>query len=90
MAVGPVNPVPSVEEQQKNLQRIAIKYGHEVMQIGRISVAGKDHATMICKIPFVGVVKNYSLIFDGIEYLVTARGNFDECDSIVRSFSKMR
>lgn len=86
LAIGPISPVPSLQEQQRNLERIAAKYGHEVIEIGEIDVGGKSHATMLCDIPGVGVVKNYSLIFQGKEYLVTAQGNWNECDSIVKSF----
>ncbi len=86
IAVGPINPIPPVETQQENFQRIAIKYGHSVIEIGRIAVSGRDHATMISRIPLVGEVKTYSLIFGNYEYLVTAKGSFDECDTIVESF----
>jgi hypothetical protein len=74
-AIGPICPEPTVEEQRCNLERIASKHGHSVLTTGEIEVAGKKHATMTCEVPHVGVLKNYSLIFDGIEYLVTARGD---------------
>ena len=38
IAIGPISPVPSVEEQQKNLERIAAKYGHKG---GRPGVKGE-------------------------------------------------
>lgn len=85
-AIGPIVPEPTVEEQRRNLERIASKYGHRVLTTGEIEVAGKKHATMTCEVPLVGVLKNYSLIFDGIEYLVTARGDMTVCDSIVNTF----
>ncbi|MEW6533598.1 MAG: hypothetical protein AB1473_22410 [Thermodesulfobacteriota bacterium] len=87
IAVGPIWPVPSVEEQQNNLANIATKYGHRVIEMDEIRVSGKRHATMICRILEVGVVKNYSLIFHGTEYLITAQGDWRECDSIVESFN---
>jgi len=87
-AVGPISPVPSVERQLENLQRIALKYGHDVVKTNQIEVNGKKHATMISRIPYVGEVKSYSLIFDGMEYLVTGRGDFEQIDSIVKSFKK--
>ena len=88
IAIGPISPAPSVEEQQSNLRRIAAKYMHDVIEIGEITVGGKRHAAMLCRIPGVGIVKNYSLIFGGTEYLVTAQGNWSECDSIVGSFNR--
>ncbi|MEM4330634.1 MAG: hypothetical protein QW273_01335 [Candidatus Pacearchaeota archaeon] len=52
-AIGKIFYEPSLEEQQKNLERIAQMYDHEVVEIGSINVCGKEHATMICRIPFV-------------------------------------
>ena len=85
-AIGPICPEPTVDEQKQNLERIASKYGHTVLTTGQIEVAGKRHATMTCEVPHVGLLKNYSLIFDGIEYLVTARGDPEVCDEIVKTF----
>lgn len=85
-AIGPIAPEPTLEEQKRNLQRIASRHGHKVLATGEIEVAGRKHATMTCEVPLVGVLKNYSLIFDGIEYLVTARGDMSVCDSIVKTF----
>jgi hypothetical protein len=85
-AIGRIHPEPTVEEQQRNLERIASRHGHNVLTTGEIEVAGKKHATMTCEVPHVGVLKSYSLIFDGIEYLVTARGDLKVCDSIVGTF----
>ena len=85
-AIGPICPEPTVDEQKQNLERIASKYGHTVLTTGEIEVAGKRHATMTCEVPRVGLLKNYSLIFDGIEYLVTARGDPEVCDAIVKTF----
>ncbi|MGA9364910.1 MAG: hypothetical protein WBW16_11160 [Bacteroidota bacterium] len=85
-AIGPICPELTVEEQKRNLERIASKHGHTVLTTGEIEVAGKKHATMTCKMPHVGVLKTYSLILDGIEYLVTAKGDPQVCDAIVRTF----
>lgn len=85
-AVGPIHPVPSVDGQKRNIERIAQKHGHNVLSTGDIDVNGRQHATMVCEIPAVGTVKNYSLIFGETEYLVTARGDFDICDSIIKTF----
>lgn len=85
-AIGPICPEPTVEEQKRNLERIARKHGHTVLATGEIEVAGKRHATMTSEVPHVGILKNYSLIFDGIEYLVTARGDPQVCDAIVKTF----
>ena len=84
--IGPICPDPTVEEQKRNLERIASKHGHTVLTTGEIEVAGKTHATMICEVPHVGILKNYSLIFDEIEYLVSARGDLQVCDAIVKTF----
>lgn len=85
-AIGPIVPEPTVEEQKKNLERIALKYGHTILTIGEIEAADKKHATITCELPLLGVMKNYSPIFDGIEYFVTARGDISICDSIVKTF----
>jgi hypothetical protein len=86
-AVGPIAPSPSAHDQQRNLAAIARKYGHRVVDLDIIRVGGKEHATMVCEIPMVGVVKNYSLIFSGVEYLVTARGDLPAADAIAESFN---
>jgi len=83
-AIGWISPVPDVETQQKNLEGLAKKCGHTVLDIRSITVFGKEHATMLVEIPTVGKIKNYSLIFNKIEYLVTA--NVEMADSIVQSF----
>ena len=87
IAIGPISPVPSAEEQQRNLVSIAGRHGHDVIETGTMQVGGKDHATMLCRVPGVGVLKTYSLIFGTTEYLVTARGDWHLCDSVVESFN---
>ena len=89
-AIGPVSPEPSVKQQQKILETNAQTSGHGVIEIGTISVGGKNHATIMCNISGIGALKHYSVIFDAVEYLVTARGNWQECDSIVRSIKVNR
>jgi len=86
IAIGPISPVPSAEEQRSNLKAIASRHGHDVIETSTINVSGRDHATMLCRVPRVGVLKNYSLIFGTTEYFVTAQGNWQECDSIVKTF----
>ena len=86
-AIGPISPVPSIDQQKMNLQQVAEKYDHNVLSLGEIEVNGKRHATMTCEIPSIGIVKNYSLIFTSIEYFVTGSGNLTDCDAIVQSFT---
>jgi len=76
-AIGSISPEPSVKRQQENLKRIAIKHGHLVEEVGSIDVCAKEHATIICGIPSPHhpshmTLKNYSIIFNGTEYLATA------------------
>ncbi|MBS3149813.1 hypothetical protein J4455_03940 [Candidatus Woesearchaeota archaeon] len=110
-AIGPISPEPSVREQQLNLENIARKYGHDVIEVGSIAVYEKEHATIVCKVPLIQqppvmigrpeyivrpvpsmLLKNYSLIFDGIEYFATAsidkfpEENFDEIIKTFRLF----
>lgn len=85
-AIGPIIPLSTVSMQQRELVKAAESYGHRALDTGAMRVGGKEHATMVCEIPFVGIVKNYSLVFDEIEYLISARGDFDSIDSIVMSF----
>ena len=85
-AVGPIDPFITVEQQKRNLTGIAARYGHEVLSVGEIENGFKKHATMTCVVPQVGTLKNYSLIFSGVEYFVTARGDFDVVDAIVATF----
>ena len=84
-SIGPVEPVPSVKQQQKNLETIAQTSGHDIIEVGTISVGGKNHATLMCNIPAIGKLKHYSVIFGTTEFLVTARGDWQECDSMVKS-----
>jgi hypothetical protein len=86
IAIGPISLVPSAEQQRMNLEVIAHRHGHEVIETGTIDLGGKIHATMVCRIPGVGIIKNYSLIFGTTEYFVTAQGNWQDCDSIVKTF----
>src|SRR4051812_42153997 len=70
-AIGPIAPVPDYREQMENLRKVATSHGHQVLALGTIELGGKQHATMVVSIPTpAGVplrLKNYSLIFDGIE-----------------------
>ena len=75
-AIGPISPEPSIQEHMDNLERIAEKYGHSVLEIASIEVEGKKHATMVYDIPIRSFhtlrLKNYHLIFSGLEYVMTA------------------
>jgi hypothetical protein len=84
-AIGPISPVPSVNQQQDNLKTTAQSSGHNNIETGTISVGGKNHATIMCNIPGIGTLKHYSVIFETTEYLVTARGDWQQCDSMVKS-----
>lgn len=86
IASGPISPGLSAKQQKSNLEKIAQKYGHDVIELDTINVGGINHATMLCRIPGVGVIKNYSLIFGSMEYLITAQGDWEECDSIIKTF----
>jgi len=89
-AIGPIVPEPTVEEQRHELERIARKFGHDVVDVGEIEVAGKQHATITVHVPLVGILKNYSIVFEGLEFLVTAHGDEAVCDRIVKTFSMLR
>ncbi len=86
VTVNSIYPVPEVLEQQQNLERIAMNYGNRVVYVGRIQVNGLDHATIIFAPPGRGETKLYSLIFGRTEYVITARGRYEEIDAIVKSF----
>jgi hypothetical protein len=94
LAVGPISPEPTPEEHQRNVKAMAIRHEHRVLDIGLIKVAGKEHATMVVLIPRYPrplTLKNYFLIFRGIEYVVTAslKAGEETCDEIVRSFRQL-
>lgn len=85
-AIGPISPEPTAEQQQQTLKHIAMKRCEQVISVGTIKVGGRRHATMTVDIPYVGRIKHYSLVFRGIEYLVSARAPERIADSIVASF----
>jgi len=85
-SIHSIYPVPEISEQQGNLQRLAESYGNRVIYLGRIRVNGRDHATIIFQAPGLSETKLYSLIFGSTEYLITAKGRYEEIDSIVKSF----
>lgn len=91
LAVGPISPVPNLSQHQQNVQAMAVRHGHRVLDVATINVAGKSHATMTVDIPCpTGSMrlKNYFLIFGGTEYVVTASLEADEekYDAIVKTF----
>lgn len=85
-AIGPIVPEPTLRQQQANLEYIALKRGEQVIELSSINVVGKKHATMTVIIPYIGRVKHYSLIFNGTEFLISARGSESITDNIVASF----
>ncbi len=50
-AVGPIAREPGLEEMQRNLDAIARRHGHWVVDVGSISVAGTEHATIMYHVP---------------------------------------
>lgn len=84
--IGPISPEPTAQEQRETLRIAASREGHKVQATGEIVVGGRRHATVTCEVPRIGILKNYSLIFDGWEYFATAKGDLDLCDSIIKTF----
>ncbi|MCL4503529.1 MAG: hypothetical protein M1438_17015 [Deltaproteobacteria bacterium] len=84
--INSIRLVPEIVEQQKNLERMAVKCGHLVTDFDVIRVQGRDHATMVFDARGIGEVKVYSLIFGHTEYLITGHGRVHETDYIVKSF----
>ena len=93
-AIGPITPVPDYREHMENLKRIAGQHGHRVLAAEGIEVGGKQHATMTVTIPLPSGqslrCKHYALIFDGIEYFVSASlaAGDSEIDAIIKTFRK--
>lgn len=90
-AVGPISPEPNVNQHQRNIAAMAIRHGHQVVEVSTIDVAGKTHATMVVEVPTPSGsmrLKNYFLIFRGTEYVVTAslEQSEQEYDEIVKEF----
>jgi hypothetical protein len=84
IAIGPIAPIPDVQTQQNNLVELATNNGHKVLEVGTIQVCEKDHATMLVEVPGFGTLKNYSVIINDIEYLVSS--NVEIANSILQSF----
>jgi len=79
-AIGPIQGAPSVDSMHEGLQRIAARFGHDVISLGTIGVSGREHATVVydCLHPSLDQLlvlrfKNYHLVFGGTEYVITAR-----------------
>lgn len=94
-AVGPISPEPSVTQHQRNVAAMAARHGHRVVEISTIDVAGKTHATMVVDVPSPSGgmrLKNYFLIFQGTEYVITVslKQSEQEYDEIVRTFRPIR
>ncbi len=84
MGIGPLSPTPDLQTRQDDLRRMATERGQTVLEVGTIHVLGEDHATMLVDIPTIGRRKNYSLVFDDIECLVSS--NAEAADDILRSY----
>lgn len=109
-AIGPISPEPSVTQQQGNLELIAYRHGHDVASVGSIVADGKEHATIVTRVPLlqppsaamgrpehvirpapVMLLKSYSLIFNGVEYLATSSIDLfpeEVSDEIIGSFRR--
>jgi hypothetical protein len=87
-AIGPMTRVTSAADQRQSLERVAIQNGHECVETGLMTIGDREHATMVCRVPMTGLLKNYSLVFGRTEFLVTARGNFDDIDAIMNTFER--
>lgn len=108
-AIGPISPEPTVSEQQERMKAIAQKHGHRVYEVDSIEVDGKEHAVVHTCVPLGPyrdspqlLLKNYHLIFNNFEYLITAslvtrhpgrgvrgiirHGDEEVYDQIVKSF----
>ena len=91
-AIGPISPAPEYRAHAEDLKRIAAQHGHRVIRVGSIEVGGAQHATLMVEVPVAPGrslrLKNYALIFNGIEYFATASLSSDEqaMDAIVRTF----
>ena len=91
-AIGPISPAPEYRAHAEDLKRIATQHGHRVIRVGSIEVGDAQHATLTVEVPVAPGrslrLKNYALIFNGIEYFATASLSSDEqaMDAIVRTF----
>ena len=78
--VSPIPLEPTVEKQQSFLEHSAGMHKHNVIDTGTITLLGKIHATIVYEAPRPGFdnilvyrFKKYHLIFNQIEYVVTAK-----------------
>jgi len=79
-AISPIQPEPSTTAMHATLQDIAAEHGHDVIKLETITVSGREHATIVydCLHPSLDQLlvlrfKNYHLVFQGVEYAITAR-----------------
>lgn len=100
-AIGSMKHEPLSSQHRDALAMIAERHGHWVKEASEISILGKTHATIAYAIPTQdghALAKNYHLIFNGIEYVATARIGFfvgkqksiiadeEEYDKIIKTF----
>ena len=90
IAVGPVPMSRRPEDEKAILTGIAGRHGHRLISDGFIRVEGKDHATITCDVPGLGVLKTYGLIFGDREFLITGSGSLAACDAAVNAFQLVR
>jgi hypothetical protein len=94
-AIAPISAEPDYRRHMESLRRIAKEHGHKVHEVGSIEVGGKHHATMTFTAAFDPEhrrrLKNYHLVFDGLEFVITAslESGEETIDSIVKTFRKL-
>lgn len=95
MVTAPLSPEPDLHSHQKVIRRIAGELGHQVLEVSEIEVGGKRHATVVFEARLDSRLrrrfKNYHLVFDGTEFVVTASLESGEAavDDIVKTFRKL-
>jgi len=77
---GDIEPEPFWEDYISKLAEISAHHNHRVVTASPIEILGKKHATIVYDIPIkqynelmVTRAKNYHLIFNGVEYVFTAK-----------------
>jgi len=70
--IGPILPEPSLEETERNFQAYSDRQGYAFLALGRIQAAGKSHVWARYLMANGTWTKKYLLVFDGIEYALTA------------------
>jgi hypothetical protein len=71
----------------QNLELVAERAGHNVLNLGTIVAGGKSHDTVLCDVLGAGRLKNYAIRFEEIEHLITTDAPERVGDTIVSTFS---